>query len=265
MLQAIGSVAGIPVGRDTSPAATAVLAAEADHGSGALEAHSAEHALDPIPSHHNLPAENQMAVRESPRFPEGDSKSDKEHIVDSDEEGSISEMDASANGKEHVAEAEGEREEQAGLVALGQPGKDASVGARRGVLSWLFRKENLRPMAMTAAKATGIFYLTKLGTQAAHLVGRNWGDLRFLTRDDIEQYKNVAHSVLWMGTVLGAYVVTYPCEFAPEVCRQIAILICDGGQPTTDRTLALLIKLADRRIRTEAARQDAQYKDDNDN
>ncbi|OAV94307.1 hypothetical protein PTTG_12568 [Puccinia triticina 1-1 BBBD Race 1] len=74
VLQAIGSVAGIPVGRDTSPAATAVLAAEADHGSGALEAHSAEHALDPIPSHHNLPAENQMAVRESPRFPEGDSK-----------------------------------------------------------------------------------------------------------------------------------------------------------------------------------------------
>ncbi|WAQ90731.1 hypothetical protein PtA15_13A130 [Puccinia triticina] len=130
ILQAIGSVAGIPVGRDTSPAATAVLAAEADHGSGALEAHSAEHALDPIPSHHNLPAENQMAVRESPRFPEGDSKGDKEHIVDSDEEGSTSEMDASANGKEHAAEAEGEREERAGLVALESPadGDDGGQG-----------------------------------------------------------------------------------------------------------------------------------------
>ncbi|OAV94312.1 hypothetical protein PTTG_26988 [Puccinia triticina 1-1 BBBD Race 1] len=223
ILQAIGSVAGIPVGRDTSPAATAVLAAEADHGSGALEAHSAEHALDPIPSHHHLPAENQMAVRESPRFPEGDSKGDKEHIVDSDEEGSTSEMDASANGKEHAAEAEGEREERAGLVALGQPGKDAALGARRGVLPRLLRWENLRPMAMTAAKAAGIFYLTKVGAEAAHLAGENWADLRFLTWDEMVQIKD---SVALLGTALGAFVVTYPCEFAPEVCRQIAMLIC---------------------------------------
>ncbi|OAV94308.1 hypothetical protein PTTG_26985 [Puccinia triticina 1-1 BBBD Race 1] len=55
-----------------------------------------------------------------------------------------------------------------------------------------------------------------------------------------------------------------PHSPAPS-CGNIHSYPKDGGQPTTDRTLALLIKLADRRIRTEAARQDAQYKDDNDN